>query len=485
MVCNLSTPVLFSILNVFISLLENSAAASCDDYYELTKQPYFVDKSLLLFKYFIKETEAVMADKEKRDVANLNYYFVNCPRGFGKTTNLQMIRGFAEFEAGLNLTMKAYHSTKAHKVFSKLKIYNHKNIINKHMNRYGVIYLDLNCNPEDLVNETMIEKALIAKMGESFQTYRWLRNHRPNSRAMHTVRDVITGNISSVHIYRGLYYMAKFLDKYNPKGIILLVDNFDSAARIFVGQANLAVKYYYKLVYNMIDKLLSINLPSGGDFQKRCLCLITGVTSLYFESMEFKNHGYFRSAPFLLYGFLSPFFGFVQEDVDGLLAKYNCTEFEKTGIASMYKGYMADNSELSLYCPISVIEHLKSKQTFGVGKFESYWAANESIDFIVEFAKAPFFRAKLKELCLHNSFKVMSPMSNIDRNMFISFLESSSRNYEDMLDEDVPALLYYFFEHGFLKHATKYVWSAFTFANFEVKNELKKKLEERGLKFTK
>lgn len=474
-------------LHSFISLvfvlwlkLRAISFATCNDYFELTNQPYFVDKSELLTQLF-DQTFKIPKPGTRMNFSSLNYFFITRPRGFGKTTNLKMIQSFAQYELGPGNATKPYNETKAYEIFGKLKVSKNEDIIRENLAQYSVLYLDLTFLPEDLIDDATATIAFAKKLANLYKPYEWFTKHITQEGAHSFLVKLLEGNVETKWIHRAAFYVSKTLSRIGGKGTIFLVDNFDSAARLAVLKLGLkGVKFLYTLIHKTLCEFAHF-VKSENSGHRRTMSLITGVSEMRFRADEFETGRIYRRSVFLKHDVLSPHFGFLQREINLLMDKFNCSKQEKSNAPHYYKGYKTYPNKLYLYNPVSITGYFKSRLSNGSGELKPYWARNESLDFVAEFAKTPWFGKMLTELVAKNEIRITSRIHEQDSTFLLNFFDWSQRHFENISDDDGPLLLYYFYEHGFLKHKNENPWYAFEFANQEVRSEIGRRLKEMKL----
>ncbi|XP_065220650.1 uncharacterized protein LOC135845757 isoform X2 [Planococcus citri] len=428
------------------------------DFHQLTSKSYYVDKSELLYTFFSEREDWMRCGVQF-------WYYISCPRGFGKTTNLQMIRNFAEIQVDFMGNRIPKQNTTAYSIFKNMKIAKIPRFIEAHLAEYPVIYLDFNFTPEDLVNETTCVDALFKKIQQCYQQYDWLKPSVRNLTLGTIMHKILHDQYDRNIVRRSIHDLSAILHEYFAKEVVLLIDDFDSAARMAMKTSRVDVKILYFLIHEVLDKAHHFT-----SFVHHAI--ITGVTGLNFKSIVY-DHRIVERCAFLDDHRFSVHFGFDDHEVGVILDKYNCSEIERNNLTNYYKGYKVLGLDRRIYNPLSISQYFISKEQ-NVSENEllkGYWIVDEELDFILNFSTGQdsLFRRKIWGLVNWGAFRASWPIKEYPPRMLHRFIKLRDSHYQDIEEDDPKGFLAYFFERGFLSHAEGR--NVFELPNMEIKRE--------------
>lgn len=303
----------------------------------ITKNYYFVDKSLLI-KELIDSGAAVT--------------LIPRPRRFGKTLNLSMLKFFFE---------KTKKSNKY--LFDNLAISKESECM-KRQGRYPVIFLTFkdvkDTNWEDCYGN------MIQIIAEEFARHEYLLKGdtlRPFEKSEFKKIINLIANKSSYS--RSLRKLSFYLHRYYKKKPLILIDEYD--APINSGFIN----KYYNDITNFIRIFLSGGLKDNPDLE---FSVLTGILKVAKESI-FSGLNNLEVCS-ILSDFYDDKFGLLENEVEQVLCDYALNGKEIELIKSWYNGYSIGSR--TIYNPWSIINFVKSK-----GKLQPYWI-NTSDNLIIQ-----------------------------------------------------------------------------------------------------
>ena len=304
---------------------------------------FYIDKTL-----FIKEL------LENRGKVTL----ITRPRRFGKTMNMSMLRAF--FSIGTpNQIPSPRECSKS--LFDRLKIMEHEDIVEKHMNKYPVVFLTLK-NVEFSAYKGAIEmiSGLVASVyqqnlyicdGESLNEFKKKEFYRYCAK-----------EATESELQYALSFLTECLQAYHGKRAIVLLDEYDAPITYALG------KGYYSEMISFMRSFLGSAFKTNDSLE---FGVLTGVQRISRESLfsSFNNP--------LVCGIMdTPFstsFGFTEGEV-----KEACEEYGFSGtydeVKSWYDGYRFGGRDM--YNPWSITGYLKS------GVFENYWVSTGGVDVL-------------------------------------------------------------------------------------------------------
>ncbi|WP_165147584.1 AAA family ATPase, partial [Marinitoga sp. 38H-ov] len=160
---------------------------------------YYIDKSMLI-KEIIESGDVILITR---------------PRRFGKTLNMSMMKYF-------------FRNDEANKhLFKGLKIWEEKEIIEKYLNKYPVIYLtfkDLKQNNyEDMI--LSVKK----KISDLYLDYVFLwESNKLNEWEKNNMKTIFERNGENILYENSLIDLSKYLYHYYNQKVILLIDEYDT-----------------------------------------------------------------------------------------------------------------------------------------------------------------------------------------------------------------------------------------------------------------
>jgi len=295
---------------------------------------FYIDKTL-----FIKEL------LENRGAVTL----LTRPRRFGKTMNMSMLRHFFD----LNMDSKA--------LFDGLKIMEHKDIVDRYLNQYPVVFLTLK-NVEEATCENAIGsiKNLIS---EIYQQYLYLyESDKLNERQKRLFYSLFLGEAPELEIKSALKFLTECLYTYHKKRVIILLDEYDAPIN------NALMNGYYKEMITFMRVFMG-SVFKTNDYLE--FGVLTGVQRISKESLVsgFNNP--------IVYGIMNrsfaTCFGFTEEEVKDACELYDLSD-KYEDVKNWYDGYRFGDQDM--YNPWSIVMYLKEN------KFGDYWANTGSMDVL-------------------------------------------------------------------------------------------------------
>ena len=284
------------------------------------------------------------------------------PHRFGKTLNMSMLRYF--FEIGTDTSL-----------FDGLYISNNKELCEKYMGKYPVIYLSLK-NVDGLnYEETM--KRFVEIVGREAERFEFLldsdkltSNDKERYRALISKdNDCYSMNQNMLRV--SLKLLSSFLYKHYNKRAIILIDEYETPLY------NAFNKDYY-------EKMVSLILDMYGEALKGNEALEFGILTGCLEIPKKHIYGGFNN--FVTYTITDTRydkdFDFTEKEVKDLLAYYNHEEyFQKT--REWYDGYRFGDTDI--YCPWDVISYIDKLNISSNKTPESFWINTSGNDLVKRF----------------------------------------------------------------------------------------------------
>jgi len=292
---------------------------------------FYIDKTL-----FIKEL------LENRGAVTL----ITRPRRFGKTLNMSMLRHFFD----INMDSKA--------LFDGLKIMEHKDIIEKHLNKYPVVFLTLKNVDFDTFKKS-IEKIKHLVSGICQQNMYLYESDRLNERQKALFYSLFLGKSTEVELQSALLFLTDCLYTYHKKRVIVLLDEYDAPI------TNALMKGYYQEMIEFMRGFMG-SVFKTNDYLE--FGVLTGVQRISKESLVsgFNNP--------LVCGIMNKEFatcyGFTEEEVKDACEMYEISD-KYDEVKQWYDGYRFGGKDM--YNPWSVTKYLKENE------IDNYWVNTGSV----------------------------------------------------------------------------------------------------------
>lgn len=306
------------------------------------------DETLVSSKYFVDKSELIKVFFEHNTHRGV---FVTRPSGFGKTTNLRMIQKFCQVEVDTSSkNLIPQQQTNAYKLFKDLKIAQHKAIMDEHLAKHPVLYLDLTRFAiEGEITKQKIVDALDVVVKKALNEFSWLAglydglNQTPSPYWNQTM------------FYKSITDFSTFLSEYfNGTDVIILIDGHDAPLQnAFLTHLDMVHRLHRTLQWMLRNLIRSESIKWN--------ILISGENSLlfrYYDVMSFIHQDRFLSD----YPYTS-YFGFLKEEAIQLMDKYGLSQDQKYEVEKYYGGYESLRKHKSLYNPSSIIEYLSKAES--------------------------------------------------------------------------------------------------------------------------
>lgn len=451
------------------------------EYIKLTQEPYFVDKTPLI--------DAVFHNDD-------HFSFISCPRLFGKSTNLKMIRSFAQMDMDVNGDPKMGENSTAFRIFRDLYITLYTHTFNKHFGKYATIYLNMNLDHvTNITDEYTLYSELYKRIRECYEDYKWVldltkeyvatgqKDAKIDLHLIEFMDKVFNESINEKQMEYALMQLVELVYGFFKKDILLLIDDYDSAAQNSIGIRDVNVLQVYRSIREMILRAFKY---TSGKARPVKYAVITSIGGLNHEKFYFidpisEKRIDTRYYPFLDDGKFAEYFGFTELDFEGLLKKYKYGEVTKMYMNTYYKGYRSRGLRNYVYNPYSMVNYLVCQEEGWVRKrLQNYWADAVSKRVLKKFIRVPSFREKLEELCYPNG-SVEFTFDKHEDSKFSSFFYSMRGYNKDFIAKNVNELLKIFFQQGYLSHTD--LDGKFVLPNLEIKNDLRVFLSENPPNF--
>ncbi|XP_065220694.1 uncharacterized protein LOC135845794 [Planococcus citri] len=465
----LKTTILFLISSIPFGYFE-LVTETTNDFIDLVKQPYYVDKSYLVLEFLHHRNEQ---------------NFITYPRQFGKTVNIKMLKTFFQAEVNSSGHIKPYNQTNAYEIFKSSKLFqNHPDVIRDHMAQYPVLFFDFKLNITKEITRQQVVRILNERISQSFSEYEWMRNVELDDvsecSTVPELVNLIDGNLNEHELKYSILSFSIMLQKYFKRQVIVLVDDYDyaflNAVYDFdhIYDRSHGIHRYYDLINVMLG------LAFHDDKKHIDFALLTGVGGKIFtENDPFNTLEYCH---FLDDShFFTPYFGFNKEELDDLLHRYNCTKQDRSSISKYYKGYYTNTRHTLMYNPYSIIRYLQSKKKSDrPGVMSGYWVEEEKSKFIPLVLQVPEFRQVLKAIVEgHDSIDMSDDKPN-KKAIFETFYNNILVWGVPVEKSDLEDLFRFLFDLGYLSFKGKE--PKLCIPNNEIGDFLKSKLNDDSKK---
>ncbi|XP_065216383.1 uncharacterized protein LOC135842720 [Planococcus citri] len=468
---------------IFILLLASfqsppTTAKPTDTFVELTKQPYYVDKTELLH---------VLSEFTH------NYDFVACPNRFLKTSNLHMIKSFYQLEFDAQGNRKNYTETETFAFFKNFEIANHSTTFLKNrMANHPVMLIDLKFDVSQVKTIPEVDTLLNTKLKEAFSDYFQVLSKQPTPSGEFEITKFETeflqnmqkGTANHFELSYGLYRLSNVLYKYFKRRVIILIDNYDYAANEAVLNhpelldTDGPVHYFYSSINNMFRKTFKENRKFKN------YALMTGISGrIEYADNEVKEN------PFLNDHLFTSYFGFTESEIDDLLTRYKASTREIKDLKAYYGAYFSRTKKIRLYSPYSITKYFSEGRSKSVDKgknplFEPHWAKTADQTFIKQALKSDSFRSKLDSM-IDSGLKCVNVSSQYRSSpaldTFVRTINEKRPSFKGVQQLDESYLFQYFFETGYLSYADVDQGqgiSVYRIVNAEVNNTLKEAFQQ-------
>lgn len=423
---------------------------------DLVEQAYFIDKTDLLLS-FLKNP-------------NNTYDYISCPSGFGKTTNLLMIKAFTQYDVDdlgrprQRLKCRAYHLFKGTRVDQEL------NSVKDDISNHPVIFASFRVElPRKLENETtnVNETDFVVLLNEFVYSFvaefQWLKKIIENPETNNPkvkynfeqwevdfMKKVFDKQLTEEEIPTSLYSMIKILFNFFKKRVIVLVDDYDYVAFNAILNSSPNSESFQKI----IEKMLRQALDTGRDMIS--YAMLVGVSRLPLQHQNITGN-----LPLNEYAFLSDhkydeIFGYNINDMRRLSTKHKCDKSELQQIQDLYEGYETKIEHRKIFSAYSLSAYFKDRgYNTKIRPLKVHWNWGEGEqDFVLKFLKVSAqFHIIITKLAAYNSVPYRS-IEDYPSSSYDNLIKLSQRNYEYLADEPEPVmyLLPFCFEHGLFSH---------------------------------
>lgn len=329
-----------------------------------SKTPYYIDKSGII---------AELID------GGCTVNLITCPRGFGKTFTLNMLKRF--FSPISSKTM-----------FSNWEISENAEICERYMGQYPVLFLDFSDFQAKDFGDALRSMAVIVS-ATAFNHYylKDCKNVFPDDKNLLRTYMSLT-KIKSLPRDRGtligiledsLHQICRILCEHYEKKVVVLIDDYDIPLR--EAYANGYGDEMAELLSGMLELLLKENkcLEFGvlvGELQLPKAGVTTGLNNVFAWGED---------------DFQKDYFGFTEDEVQSLLQRLDLTDTIEAA-QNYYKGYRFGHEQL--YCPLDITKYIAHCVLDNNKDPVGFWTGTGNHDLISLLLENEYHRADYKDL---------------------------------------------------------------------------------------
>lgn len=348
---------------------------------------YYIDKTGLIAELVRSSAEVTLITR---------------PRRFGKTLGMSMLESFFDIRKD------------SKKLFDGLEISHQKNLCEKWMNQWPVVFLSLKnvdgIHFSDAYQQLVYEISLLYQQHDNL-----LKSTALSDRNKFLFKQLQERQAGKTDIMRSLQFLTRLLEQHYGKKVILLIDEYD----VPIAKAN--SHGYYNEMMDVIKGLMQ----ALKDNPSLHFAVITGCLKIAKESIFTGTNNFVSDT--ITNSRLNEYFGFVQHEVDQLLLSADFTD-KASAMKEWYDGYHFGTFDV--YCPWDVMNYLLELQRNPQASPVSYWkntSDNAIIRSFIDYAGSSITK-KLETLMAAGSI-----VQRVDENLTYDYLHSSEDNLWSLL----------------------------------------------------
>ena len=348
---------------------------------------YYIDKTGLIAELVRSSAEVTLITR---------------PRRFGKTLGMSMLESFFDIRKD------------SKKLFDGLEISHQKNLCEKWMNQWPVVFLSLKnvdgIHFSDAYQQLVYEISLLYQQHDNL-----LKSTALSDRDKFLFKQLQERQAGKTDIMRSLQFLMRLLEQHYGKKVILLIDEYD----VPIAKAN--SHGYYNEMMDVIKGLMQ----ALKDNPSLHFAVITGCLKIAKESIFTGTNNFVSDT--ITNSRLNEYFGFVQHEVDQLLLSADFTD-KASAMKEWYDGYHFGTFDV--YCPWDVMNYLLELQRNPQASPVSYWkntSDNAIIRSFIDYAGSSITK-KLETLMAGGSI-----LQRVDENLTYDYLHSSEDNLWSLL----------------------------------------------------
>lgn len=359
----------------------NPIAINAVDFKELiVNSNVFIDKTLLI----------------KEILSGPSIVLINCPRSWGKSINLDMIKTFFEIQVdGNGRIIEPHENTTNYRLFvngeitidnkvQKLKapllIANHTDLIETYQGKHPVIYFDLAGIASENFDQFIYHIKL--KISELYQQHHYLRSvlerklaksgapkeRKELSHEILLFDDIVRCKQNRRDTKYSLRFLGALLHEHFAKGIFVLVNDYDSILHKVL--LDRGIKHFNDMK-EFLGDILKKTFDDNQFLEKGILIGTVDITNEFHGLESVPHFDFFNND-------LYEFFGVNGGEIDMLFDHLEISAEKRQLVDSWYNGYKAGkNAYLSVYHAHAVSQFLMSKNIL------NHWLEIRGVDMLI------------------------------------------------------------------------------------------------------
>lgn len=349
--------------------------------------------------YYIDKTGLV---KELLNPKPAEVTLITRPRRFGKTLAMSMLENFFDIKKN------------SRNLFAGLEISASEKLCSQWMNQCPTVSLSF--RQVDGLDFSSAYDMLTMVISNLFNRHRYLLESQEISEFQKTAFvQIASQKATAGEIKNSLILLTDMMQTYYGKKVLLLVDEYD----VPVAKAN--NNGYYE---EMLDVMKGL-MQALKDNRALGFAVVTGCMKIAKESIFTGTNNFVSDT--IADSRLNEYFGFVQREVDQILADGEITD-KRELIKQWYDGYHF--GDWDVYCPWDVMNYVLELQHNPQAKPAGYWkntSDNAIIRSFIDYAGGSITR-KL-EILMEGGYIIQQ----IDKNLTYDYLHSSEDNLWSVL----------------------------------------------------
>lgn len=409
-----------------------------------------------LCDHFVDKTDII--NVIFNELASTRNIFISNAHGFGSSLNLALIDMFANEEYTLDRQPIHPENSYSYSVLKEnnFKISQHQSLFDEHLGKYIVVPLRLRRYMQDEILPKHVAWSLNMMISWSNRRWRWVGFNTKNftkgdnetsQRDFSFLQKVTRTKFKLWEITTAVERYVEILHRYFNKKVIILVDDYDRIFRHAIQHSLKNIDFYY----SFMNKVL---LPVLQDSERVHKVIITGTTTLplYLGNCSLaplvEKYTFLQDHPF------TPFFGFDDQEVDDLFAKFHISLDDKHELEDYAGGYKTLTSYTNKFNSDLVMSYFRRRRNLVDdlvfnGTTAKKSPEDEELYFPTPFLMVPPFRYRIVEL-LHK-LDIEFHLVEYNETIFARFADFTVYNYPNKDTFDLDLLFTYIFDQGYLR----------------------------------
>ncbi|XP_065223527.1 uncharacterized protein LOC135847758 [Planococcus citri] len=422
---------------------------------QLTKCTTFIDKTKMIEDFFTYDKN--------------HHHTITYPRRFGKSTNLDMIKRFAQIPIDPTTgKMENIAKTENSKLFKdqKLAIHENEEIFETHFGKYHVIRITVRNTRvrtfEELLDHIRTELVIC------FLDYVWIyielekqmhhlemdSNKRSSIKQQYHLMDkVFQHNVTEEEITLVLQLLCELVSDIASEKIVLLIDNLDAPIMNAMAM-NFSIQRTYDLIYQMLHNVF-VNQPDRIEYS-----MITGTSYGILSSLT-SHLKFFTNHRFLDDHLFADSCGFSEQEVEKLFKRHRISDEERVDVKRNFFGYTTRSNKLNFYNTYTIVQFFNERTIQPPASDEilpNYWAETGSILENTNFLTIASIRNSITQLICREQIQIQmdNSISNFSIVKQLEELQKIARgDYESFSELHIDLFFDHFFDQGYLSYASK------------------------------